>query len=101
MNAIAAITHRAFKAPGPVNEPLTRQQGPELEDVILDLARFGTPRLSMPNKKGWYCTVDVNVTPTGAKFEVRSEFDKETPIAAALECQQRLSAALAAIGAAR
>lgn len=98
MSAIAAITRRALKTPGLVNEQLTPQQGPELEHVLLNLARFGRPRLSIPSKSGWYCSIDVSVTPTGAKFEVASDFDKETPIAAALECQQRLIAALAAFG---
>jgi len=69
-----------------------------LEDVLLELAKWGKPRVSMPGGEGWYSCVEVNITPTGAKFEVASEFKMATPLAAALQCRERLLASVKAIG---
>ena len=71
-----------------------------LEDVLLELAKWGNPRVSMPStsSKGWYSCIDVNITPTGAKFEVASDFGMATPLAAALQCRERLMASVKAIG---
>lgn len=71
-----------------------------LEDVLMDLAKWGHPRLSMPSGRGWYSTVEVIVTPVGAKFDVASEFGMATPLEAALQCRERLMAAVKAIGSA-
>ena len=72
--------------------------GETLEDVLLDLAKWGRPRVSMPSGTGWYSCIDVQITPTGAKFEVASEFGMATPLAAALQCRERLMASVKAIG---
>ena len=72
--------------------------GETLEDVLLELAKWGKPRVSMPGSKGWYSCVEVNITPTGAKFEVASEFGMETPLAAVLQCRERLRESVKAIG---
>lgn len=72
--------------------------GESLEDVLLELAKWGKPRVTMPSDKGWYSTVEVNITPIGAKFDVSSEFGMATPLAAALQCRERLLASVKAIG---
>lgn len=69
-----------------------------LEDVLLELAKWGKPRVTMPGGSGWYSSVDVNVSPAGAKFEVASDFSMATPLAAALQCRDRLLASVKAIG---
>lgn len=98
MNAIAKADQATVTTPTRANTAMDQKHGPLLDHVLQDLARFGAPRISMPNGTGWYCSVDVNVNATGAKFEVASDFRKENPMAAALECQQRLRSALAALG---
>ena len=71
-----------------------------LQDVLVDLARYGQPRVGQYGKDGtWHCTVEANITPVGAKFEVRSDYKHTTPMHAALLCRERLVAAIAALGA--
>lgn len=72
--------------------------GENLESVLLDLAKWGKPRVSMVNSRGWFASVEVNITPTGAKFDVSSEFGMATPLAAVLQCRERLMASVKAIG---
>jgi hypothetical protein len=90
--------------PGPVlersPEPVPPQPiGESLEDVLLELAKWGRPRVGQYGNDGtWHCGVDVNVTPVGVKFEAKSDFNQTTPIAAALQCRANLLAAVKAIG---
>jgi hypothetical protein len=71
-----------------------------LEDVLLELAKWGQPRVGQygSNHNGWHCCVEVNVTPVGVKFEAKSDFNVPTPLAAALQCRANLLAAVKAIG---
>lgn len=89
----------AAERPTPRSEP----QGESLEDVLLDLARWGQPRLGQygSNHNGWHCSVEVNVTPVGVKFEARSEFRHATPVEAATACRDNLRDAVKAIGGAQ
>jgi hypothetical protein len=75
-------------------------EGESLESVLLDLARYGRPRLGQYGSDGdWHCSIEVTVSPVGAQFEVRSEFKNlKTPLAAASQCRDRLRAALKALG---
>lgn len=88
------------KTPGVATAPAEtpKPTSESLEDVLMDLAKWGNPRVSMPSGKGWYSSIEVNITPTGAKFEVASEFGMATPLAAALQCRERLMASVKAIG---
>jgi len=73
--------------------------GESLEDILLELAKWGRPRVGQYGDDGtWHCGVDVNVAPTGIKFEAKSDFKQPTPIAAALQCRANLLAAVKAIG---
>lgn len=69
-----------------------------LEDVLLELSKWGQPRVSQFKDGEWACTVDANITPLGAKFEVRSDFSCKTPTQAALQCRERLLASIKIIG---
>jgi hypothetical protein len=70
-----------------------------LEDVLLELAKWGRPRVGQYGDDGtWHCSVDVNVAPTGVKFEAKSDFKQPTPLAAAIQCRENLLAAVKAIG---
>ena len=81
-------------------EPVPPQpMGETLEDVLLDLAKWGSPRVGQYSTDGtWNCNLEVNITPIGAKFEVRSDFKQTTPLAAALQCRENLREAVKTIG---
>ena len=81
-------------------EPVPPQpMGETLEDVLLELAKWGRPRVGQYGDDGtWHCGVDVNVAPTGIKFEAKSDFNQKTPLEAALQCRKNLLAAVKAIG---
>ena len=83
--------------PTPRYEP----QGESLEDILLDLARWGCPYVHCHRDGEWSVKVDANITPLGAKFEVRSEFSCKTPTQAALQCRERLLEAVKMIGGAQ
>ena len=73
--------------------------GETLEDVLLELAKWGKPRVGQYGCDGtWNCGLEVNITPIGAKFEVRSDFKQTTPLAAALQCRENLREAVKKIG---
>lgn len=80
--------------PAPAAQPVVEL----LEDILLELSRFGQARLHQFKDGEWSCAVDANITPIGAKFEVRSEFTCKTPTAAAVQCRERLHAAIKALG---
>ncbi len=69
---------------------------PSLNDLLLEIARFGEPNVVMISS-GWYSRIDMNTTALGAKFQVRSEFGHKTPLAAAQECYARAAKAVAAL----
>ena len=83
-------------APAPAETP--QPAGETLEDVLMELAKWGCPRLHCHRDGEWSAMVDANITPLGAKFEVRSEFSCKTPTQAALQCRERLLAAVKTIG---
>ena len=90
--------------PGPVlersPEPAPPQSiGESLEDVLLELAKWGKPRVGQyGSDETWNCNLEVSITPIGAKFEVRSDFKQTTPLAAALQCRENLREAVKTIG---
>ena len=76
-----------------------RAAGETLEDVLIELAKWGCPRVGQYGTDGtWHCCVEVNVTPVGVKFEAKSDFKQTTPLAAARQCRENLLAAVKAIG---
>jgi hypothetical protein len=89
------------KEPAVVGEPTQagRPSVETLEDVLMQLAKWGRPRVGQYGDDGtWHCGVDVNVAPTGIKFEAKSDFNQKTPLEAALQCRKNLLAAVKAIG---
>jgi hypothetical protein len=67
-----------------------------LEEVLLELERYGEPRVSK-FKKGWYSCVEVFVTGEGISFDVKSAHTCATPHDAASECYDRLMTAIKSI----
>lgn len=98
MSLLSLFKTTSLAEPAPATNAAVAQETETLEDVLLELAKWGKPRVTMPSDKGWYSTVEVNITPIGAKFDVASEFGMATPLAAALQCRERLLAAVKAIG---
>lgn len=77
--------------------PRYESQGESLEDILLELAKWGKPSLGMfGSAEGWHC--EVNVTPVGVKFEAKSDFKQKTPLEAALMCRKNLLEAVKVIG---
>lgn len=84
-------------ATAPAETPTATSES--LEDVLMELAKWGKPRVGQYGSDGtWNCNLEVSITPIGAKFEVRSDFKQNTPLAAALQCRDNLREAVQAIG---
>lgn len=84
---------------GASTQPAAAAPQESLEDVLLDLAKWGKPKVGQYGTDGtWQCSIDVNVTPTGVRFEARSDFKQVTPLAAALMCRKNLLDAVKAMG---
>lgn len=81
-----------------VDRSVIRDGAQTLEEMLLELAKYGKPRLSHDGD-GWYCAVEMYVSASGVDFKVASEFGRPSPIAAARQCAQRLDKALSDIGA--
>lgn len=71
--------------------------GAALEQLLVEMAKHGKPRLSMVGD-GWFCCVEMNTNTTGTSFEVKSDFSMPTPTAATTQCRDRIAAAMKAIG---
>ena len=70
-----------------------------LEQILKELERHGEPRIGLINASGWHCAIDVSITVSGGRFQVSSEFKHLTPMAAAIQCRDRLRTALKQLGA--
>jgi hypothetical protein len=64
-----------------------------LAQVLTLLEGFGEPRLGKYGS-GWVCSVEMTVAVAGASYKICSEFKHATPLAAALQCAERVRAAL-------
>jgi hypothetical protein len=79
-------------------EAAATPESDSLEDILLELEKWGKPSLFKSRYDNvWYCTTEVNVTPTGVSFEAKSTACK-TPKIAALECRKNLRDAVKMIG---
>lgn len=68
-----------------------------LEAILDELCQYGEPRLSKHNT-GWYAIIELFVSGTGVKFEVKTDFKHPTARDAAATCLDRLHDALRSIG---
>lgn len=70
-----------------------------LEDLLLELAKWGQPNLcQMGSEGGWYCWVDVKVNASGVDFKVKSGTKHTTPHEAVIDCHSKLATALKGLG---
>lgn len=65
----------------------------ELEALLMAFLRYGNVRLSFIDD-GWHCNIGMHVASQGATFTIASGFKCQTPMAAALECWERMSKTL-------
>lgn len=68
-----------------------------LDECLAQMERYGNPRVGKFSN-GWHANVEVFVTGQGAEFKVASEFNHDTPTAAANECYARLRDSLKKLG---
>jgi hypothetical protein len=71
----------------------------DLEGRLVWLLKFGIPRVSrVRSASGWHASIEMNTNTDGASFEVKSEFNHDTPSQALDLLIRRMLAALAAQG---
>lgn len=68
----------------------------DLETVLYQLLEYGRPSL-VKMIDGWWCRVELEGFNKGTSFEVRSDLDNITPLAAAIQALERIKETLAAI----
>lgn len=71
------------------NQSSRQSQQPELSDILIEMCKYGKPRLSRRDDT-WYCCCDMHVASQGVTFEVSSSFKEPTPLVAAQVCMQRI-----------
>ena len=81
MNWLAKVT--------PINES-TRIQDLSLQELLLELKKYGKPRVGMYSEEGWHCNVEMNTNTVGADFKCSSDFKMPTPTDAAKQCLDRV-----------
>ena len=64
-----------------------------LEEHLEQMRYYGKPRVSLMSN-GWYSCIEMNTNTTGTSFEVKSDFDCQTPTLAAKQCHERMLNAL-------
>ena len=64
-----------------------------LEEHLEQMRYYGKPRVSLLNN-GWYSCIEMNTNTTGTSFEVKSDYDCQTPTLAAKQCHERILNAL-------
>ena len=65
-----------------------------IEECLIELERYGFPKVTKVNKDGWHSYVNVFVTGQGVSFEVKSDFGMSTPKVAINQCYDRLIEAI-------
>lgn len=61
----------------------------DIEGVLLELTKYGEPRVSYMARHGFYARIEVFVTGKGTSFDVQSRYFKN-PTDAVIECYERL-----------
>ena len=65
-----------------------------LENCLVEMQKYGYPKVAKLNKNGWFSAIEVFVTGKGVAFKVRSDFGLKTPTEAVSQCYTRLVAAM-------
>lgn len=86
--------HNKLTTPRERAEHLRDYRDQDLNVLLMNMQKLGKPRVSCFNDGKWSCSLELFVTEAGASFEVRSDFEQLTPIAAAHMCVERVIATL-------
>lgn len=65
-----------------------------LEQMLVDMARFGPTTLTQFDSGLWFCYCEPRVNACGVVFKVKSKGKHATPTEAATECHANLLAAI-------
>lgn len=68
----------------------------DIQKELIKMLDYGKPSLSFVNK-GWHCGIEMNTNSKGSTFNVRSEFDHDSPAEAIRVCKLRAKAAIKTI----
>lgn len=69
-----------------------------LEELLLELAKYGKPGVTMLSASGWWCKCELYVTGKGVEFKIDSETKHANPRSAAAECYARVVKTLRELG---
>ena len=61
-----------------------------IDECLIEMERYGLPKLNKVSTSGWHSHISVFVTGKGVDFEVKSDFGMKTPKAAINQCYERL-----------
>lgn len=80
------------------NQVLRMLEEESVEDMLIELARFGRPSLMQHSDGTWGCSVDVKVNSTGVDFKVRADHNHKDMRASVRQCLERLRKSLSELG---
>jgi len=72
--------------------------GMSCEELLLEMAKHGSPMLTQMDSGSWWCKVSMRVASQGVSFDVKSDHTHKTPTAAAAQCLSRIAETLAKYG---
>lgn len=73
-----------------VKDEVFKPEEHSINECLIELEKYGFPKLSKLNKNGWYSHIDVFIMGKGVSFEVRSNYGMKTPKIAINQCYERL-----------
>jgi hypothetical protein len=65
-----------------------------LDELLIEMMKYGKPRVSCCGANEWHSSIDMWVTGAGVEFSVKSDFKHKTPLEATIVCAKRMSEAL-------
>jgi hypothetical protein len=74
-----------------------RDKDRSVEELLLELKRYGYPNLYCMKSGLWWCTIDMRVGVEGADFKIKSKSKHSDMKEAVLECHDRVLVALETI----
>lgn len=68
------------------------------EQDLIDLKKYGRPKITCMDDGSWYCSISMHVSSKGASFDVASDFKQRTPSEALAQCRARIIETLSKYG---
>ena len=67
-----------------------------VQKELVEMLDYGRPNLSFVSN-GWNCNIKMNTNSKGSTFDIRSDFDHDSPAEAIRVCKLRIKAAIKTI----